>query len=137
MQIPPKVTERAFARLAEIKAAEQGQALRVAVEGGGAILNAYRFGGFLMFRLYPQERLMLDGRNDLYGDWRHDPYNRILTAGPGWRPSLEELVDRHDVRYILLDEAEPLIPALETDSRWVEWERREDGIVLLAREDSP
>ena len=35
MQLPPKVTERAFARLAEIGAAEQGQALRVAVEGGG------------------------------------------------------------------------------------------------------
>jgi iron-sulfur cluster assembly accessory protein len=35
MQIPPKVTDRAFERLAEIGAAQQGQALRVAVEGGG------------------------------------------------------------------------------------------------------
>lgn len=35
MQLPPKVTERAFARLAEIGAGDQGKALRVAVEGGG------------------------------------------------------------------------------------------------------
>ena len=35
MNLPPSVTERAFDRLAEIGAAEQGQALRVAVEGGG------------------------------------------------------------------------------------------------------
>lgn len=35
MNLPPKVTDRAFARLAEIGAAGQGQALRVAVEGGG------------------------------------------------------------------------------------------------------
>lgn len=35
MQLPPKVTQRAFERLAEIGAAEQGQVLRVAVEGGG------------------------------------------------------------------------------------------------------
>ena len=35
MQLPPKVTPRAFARLAEIDASAQGQALRVAVEGGG------------------------------------------------------------------------------------------------------
>ena len=35
MQLPPKVTDRAFARLAEIGAAGQGQALRVAVDGGG------------------------------------------------------------------------------------------------------
>ena len=35
MQMPPTVTPRAFARLAEIGAGEQNQALRVAVEGGG------------------------------------------------------------------------------------------------------
>ena len=35
MQLPPRVTDRAFEQLAEIGAADQGQALRVAVEGGG------------------------------------------------------------------------------------------------------
>ncbi|MGC9419052.1 HesB/IscA family protein [Rhodovulum marinum] len=35
MNLPPKVTDRAFARLAEIGAAAQGKALRIAVEGGG------------------------------------------------------------------------------------------------------
>jgi len=35
MQLPPKVTERAFERLSEIGAGQKGQALRVAVEGGG------------------------------------------------------------------------------------------------------
>ena len=35
MQLPPKVTNRAFARLAEIGASDQGKALRIAVEGGG------------------------------------------------------------------------------------------------------
>ncbi|MCK8462690.1 iron-sulfur cluster assembly accessory protein [Aliiroseovarius sp. S1339] len=35
MTLPPTVTERAFARLAEIGAGAQGKALRVAVDGGG------------------------------------------------------------------------------------------------------
>ncbi|MCG3266345.1 MULTISPECIES: HesB/IscA family protein [Rhodobacterales] len=35
LTIPPKVTPRAFERLAEIGAAAQGKALRIAVEGGG------------------------------------------------------------------------------------------------------
>ncbi len=35
MNLPPKVTDRAFERLSEIGASNQGQALRVAVEGGG------------------------------------------------------------------------------------------------------
>lgn len=35
MNLPPNVTTRAFERLSEIGAAAQGQALRIAVEGGG------------------------------------------------------------------------------------------------------
>lgn len=35
MNLPPNVTPRAFERLAEIGAASDGKALRVAVEGGG------------------------------------------------------------------------------------------------------
>ncbi|WP_187431682.1 Iron-sulfur cluster insertion protein ErpA [Roseobacter fucihabitans] len=35
MQLPPTVTPRAFDRLAEIGAAQDGKALRIAVEGGG------------------------------------------------------------------------------------------------------
>ena len=35
LTLPPKVTDRAFARLAEIGAAQQGKALRVGVRGGG------------------------------------------------------------------------------------------------------
>lgn len=35
MNLPPIVTERAYARLEEIGAGAQGKALRVAVEGGG------------------------------------------------------------------------------------------------------
>lgn len=35
LTLPPKVTPRAFQRLAEIGAAAEGKVLRVAVEGGG------------------------------------------------------------------------------------------------------
>lgn len=35
MQLPPRVTDRAFERLAEIGASASGKALRIAVEGGG------------------------------------------------------------------------------------------------------
>ena len=43
MQLPPKVTDRAFARLAEIGASAEGKALRVAVEGGGCSGFSYKF----------------------------------------------------------------------------------------------
>ena len=44
MQLPPKVTNRAFDRLAEIIPASSEKGLRVAVEGGGCSGFKYNFG---------------------------------------------------------------------------------------------
>ena len=43
MQLPPKVTNRAFDRLAEIIPASSEKGLRVAVEGGGCSGFSYKF----------------------------------------------------------------------------------------------
>ena len=43
LNLPPKVTNRAFERLAEIGAQAEGKALRVAVEGGGCSGFQYGF----------------------------------------------------------------------------------------------
>ena len=44
MQLPPKVTNRAFERLAEIIPASSEKGLRIAVEGGGCSGFKYNFG---------------------------------------------------------------------------------------------
>ena len=60
MQLPPKVTERAFKRLAEIGAGAQGQALRVAVEGGGCSGFQYE----IKLDAPAEEDLVLEGKGE-------------------------------------------------------------------------
>ena len=60
MQLPPKVTERAFERLAEIGAGAQGQALRVAVEGGGCSGFQYE----IKLDAPAEEDLVLEGKGE-------------------------------------------------------------------------
>ncbi|MEC7965458.1 MAG: iron-sulfur cluster assembly accessory protein [Pseudomonadota bacterium] len=64
MQLPPTVTERAFARLAEIGASDQGQALRVAVEGGGCSGFQYE----ITLDEPKDEDLILEGSGDGAGE---------------------------------------------------------------------
>lgn len=60
MQLPPKVTERAFERLAEIGAGAQGQALRIAVEGGGCSGFQYE----IKLDAPAEEDLVLEGKGE-------------------------------------------------------------------------
>jgi hypothetical protein len=110
----PRFEERGSRPLPEAQA--RFLALR---EISGAGFNGYRFGGFLMFRLYPREVVVMDGRNDLYGAFRNEVYNRILFAQPGWEPLWREVVRRYDVGWVLVDVGDPLAAALSSDPEWL------------------
>lgn len=60
MQLPPKVTDRAFERLSEIGAGQEGQALRVAVEGGGCSGFQYE----ITLDVPAQDDTVLEGRGE-------------------------------------------------------------------------
>jgi len=114
-----------------------------AVPGNG--FNAYRFGGFLMFRLYPQERVFMDGRNDLYGTFREEVYNRILFTEPGWSEVWDDAVARYDLGWVLVDATDPLAFELGRSLLWRRVPDREltsdsrfsaDGIVLFLHVDT-
>jgi hypothetical protein len=113
-----------------------------AVPGNG--FNAYRFGGFLMFRLFPQERVFMDGRNDLYGAFRQDVYNRILFAEPGWSETWDDAVTRYELGWVLVDATDPLALELSRSPWWRRVPDAElstdprfgtDGIVLFLHAD--
>lgn len=90
---------------------------REGVEGNG--FNAYRFGGFLMFRLYPAERVFIDGRNDLYRDFTQEVFFPILETVPGWEALWRGAVSKFGIGWVLIDEASPLAAALGADPDWI------------------
>jgi hypothetical protein len=132
----PSFTERPSRPLPE---GEVRFLARHAFEGSG--FNAYRFGGFLMLRLYPAEPVFMDGRNDLYGTFRTETYLPILEAEPGWEPLWRDAVARYRVAWVLIDDADPLAAALDRDAGWRRVSASElgragrspDGIVLFVR----
>ena len=58
--MPPTVTERAFDRLTEIGAGDQGQALRVAVDGGGCSGFQYE----IVLDTPKEDDLVLEGKGE-------------------------------------------------------------------------
>jgi hypothetical protein len=93
------------------------------------ILTSDQWADYLIFRLYPRQRVFFDGRSDFFGPRLVADYRTLMTGDRAWR----QLVDRYQFRLALLPHDWPLSTALEREPGW----RRvyEDRVgVLLARE---
>lgn len=58
---------------------------------GGRLFNQYEDGGYLIYRLAPQARVVVDGRADVYGDRFIKDYIDVYQGAAGWRAKFESL----------------------------------------------
>lgn len=93
----------------------------------GPILNTYRWGGYLIWRLYPDYKSFVDGRTDLFGDALLQEYLKVWTAGEGWR---EVIADR-GFRLALLEAEAPVVAALRLEG-WKTLVEDEAAVLLQA-----
>jgi len=65
----------------------------------GPLFNLYNEGGYLIWRLWPKERVFIDGRSEVYPREVLDELSIITMTYPGWR----ELVDdKYKINYFIL-----------------------------------
>ena len=72
------------------------------------------WGGYLIYRLYPQIRVFVDDRHDFYGDAFLKRYLRIIHVEPGWDAALKEV----NPNYILLTRESTLSNILKEVPQW-------------------
>jgi hypothetical protein len=80
----------------------------------GQMYNQYGWGGYLIKRLYPNYRVYIDGRADVYGDAFMTETMRTYDGREGWR----EPLDRLSVSTVLVSPDAPLASLLRVDGQW-------------------
>ena len=80
----------------------------------GNLFNSYNWGGYLIWRLYPQYQVYIDGRADLYGDAFIFDYLSIYNAEPGW----EDKLNHQDIKTVLVESDAPLANMLRQLPAW-------------------
>lgn len=76
----------------------------------GNLFNSYTWGGFLTWNL-PEKLVFVDGRTDLFGDEIIRQWVQVVNAEIGW----EQVLDRWQVRTILLEPYQPVVAKLEIE----------------------
>ena len=78
------------------------------------ILTSDQWGDYLIYRLYPNQQVFVDGRSDFYGPAIGHDYLDLLTAAPDW----ERIVERYRFDLALLPSDWPLGQLMMRDPRW-------------------
>ena len=85
-----------------------------------------RWGGYLIYRLYPQVRVAVDDRHDLYGAEFLKYYLKIVHGEPGW----ENVLDGLHAGLVLVPAQSTLDSALE-GTRWWDVAYRDEVAVVF------
>jgi hypothetical protein len=58
--------------------------------GTEPVFSTDAWGGYLIYRMYPERKVVIDDRHDLYGSGRIRQYLILTQAEPGWQSVLEK-----------------------------------------------
>jgi len=86
----------------------KGEALK------GNMFSSDEFGDYVIYSAYPQYRVFLDGRMDLYGVERLKEYSKVIHLEPGW----DRVIDKYNINWIIFDTDSILSRFLVEKNEW-------------------
>jgi hypothetical protein len=92
----------------------------------GPIMNHYNWGGYLIWKLYPQYPVFMDGRADVYGDALMNQFGATYYLIDDWKKSLQIW----DIRTVVLPPDAPLITALKSTPEWKQIYADSEAVIL-------
>ncbi|MCL5256432.1 MAG: hypothetical protein M1319_01370 [Chloroflexi bacterium] len=93
-----------------VKAADFVQAQRMP----GLMFNDLGWGGYLLYRLYPEYKVFIDGQTDFYGEELSKEWATVDRVQPGWR----EVLNKYDVNWIIMPTGSQVDVLLQEVKDW-------------------
>ncbi|HKJ37393.1 MAG TPA: hypothetical protein VJ972_01340 [Anaerolineales bacterium] len=93
----------------------------------GNMFNFFTWGGFLLYRLWPEQKVFIDGQTDFYGEALSREYVQVETLQDGW----ENTLAKYNVDWVITQSGQPLEKAL-TAINWTVIYQDETTAILSA-----
>ncbi|HEY6373229.1 MAG TPA: hypothetical protein VIX37_21820 [Candidatus Sulfotelmatobacter sp.] len=91
------------------------------------VLSPDYWGGYLIYRLYPPNRVVIDDRHDFYGEPFLRSYLALVHVEPGWN----EFFKWHPIGYLLLPRSAVLTTVIGAIPEWEQIYSDEVAIVFM------
>lgn len=80
----------------------------------GKMFNNFIWGGYLLYRSFPQEQVFIDGQTDFYGEAFTREYAQVVSLDEGW----QDILAKYDVSWVIIQTGKPIIQALQSELNW-------------------
>ena len=78
------------------------------------MFNTYEYGGYLIWRLWSQQKVFIDDRYDMYPTSLIYDYFDLTSAKPGW----SKVLDRYGIEVIVWGKDSALASLLDSSDGW-------------------
>jgi len=92
----------------------------------GPVLAPDYWGGYLIYRMYPSAKVVVDDRHDLYGEEFFKSYLKMVRLEPGW----EQFLNDHPASFVLLPKDAALTSMLSVSPNWKQFYSDDVAIVF-------
>jgi hypothetical protein len=82
----------------------------------GNVFNDFMWGGYILYRSWPEQKVFIDGQTDFYGEALTRDYETIMDGFPHW----DELMTRYNIQWVIVRDNSPLAKNLQADP--VHWQ---------------
>lgn len=81
----------------------------------GEMLNYFDWGGYLLYRMWPEKTVFIDGQTDFYGEALTREYAQVINQENGWKDTLQ----KYNVSWVIIPANQPLEKALKDEMQWI------------------
>jgi hypothetical protein len=80
----------------------------------GPVFNYFPWGGYLLYRIWPEQQVFIDGQTDFYGESLTRQYEHVITLNGGW----EEVLAQNQIKWVIMPQDSRLVKTLEQEPGW-------------------
>jgi hypothetical protein len=92
----------------------------------GHMFNEFDWGGYLLYQLWPEQKIFMDGHTHIYGDILSREYVMVMATSSGW----QDVLDKYQIQWAILRHDNPLALSM-LEEGWYQAYRDDVAIILL------
>lgn len=93
----------------------------------GPMFNAFDWGGYILYRLWPQQLVFIESQTDTSGDLTR-MYETVVTLDEGWG----RIFDQYEIRWVIIPPDWPLASELKNQG-WVVTYEDDTAVILVGK----